>query len=279
MKIVAQLVYEGMHRAERAPLYHPDRWHIQRKNGPRIAARHRNVRRPVIKSWQRVLAVLAATMAAVLGVQTIANAHIVNVKRGDTFSGLVSTHCGTSNWQSVAFPGRDKNLIYAGETIDLQCATAAQMGASSGAVAAPAPAPVVVDNGWRNPLPGVSGGSCNYWEWRGSYNHKGEDWPASSGTPIHAAAAGTVSVGWQASGAGNYTMINHGGGVWTVYMHLSSFAVRSGWVNAGDVIGYVGSTGNSTGPHLHFEVHPWGLWNGVTNPVQYLRDRGVSVGC
>lgn len=86
--------------------------------------------------------------------------------------------------------------------------------------------------------------------------HAGEDIPAGYGAEILAAASGTVvTAGW-VSGYGNYTVIDHGGGLMTAYGHQSSFAVSVGdVVTQGQVIGYVGSTGNSTGPHLHFEVY------------------------
>lgn len=99
--------------------------------------------------------------------------------------------------------------------------------------------------------------------------HAGADFGAASGTPIVAAAAGTVvSAGWQ-GGYGNAVIINHGAGVATLYAHQSRLAVSSGArVSRGQVIGYVGSTGMSTGPHLHFELRI----NGVpTDPVPRLR--------
>ena len=98
--------------------------------------------------------------------------------------------------------------------------------------------------------------------------HAGEDIPAGYGAEILAAASGTVvTAGW-VSGYGNYTVIDHGGGLMTAYGHQSSFAVSVGDVVAqGQVIGYVGSTGNSTGPHLHFEVYV----NGATvDPKSYF---------
>nr|WP_297174729.1 M23 family metallopeptidase [uncultured Agathobaculum sp.] len=98
--------------------------------------------------------------------------------------------------------------------------------------------------------------------------HAGEDIPASYGAEILAAASGTVvTAGW-VSGYGNYTVIDHGGGLMTAYGHQSSFAVSVGEVvTQGQVIGYVGSTGNSTGPHLHFEVYV----NGETvDPMSYF---------
>lgn len=97
--------------------------------------------------------------------------------------------------------------------------------------------------------------------------HAGEDIPASQGSQILAAAAGTVvTAGW-VSGYGNYTVIDHGGGMMTAYGHQSSIAVSVGQtVTAGQTIGYVGSTGNSTGPHLHFEVYQNGA---TTDPKGY----------
>jgi murein DD-endopeptidase MepM/ murein hydrolase activator NlpD len=85
--------------------------------------------------------------------------------------------------------------------------------------------------------------------------HKGIDYGAPMGAPIVAATAGTVNfAGWH-GGHGNYVQIRHAGGLGTGYAHMSRIKVRAGQtVSAGQVIGYVGSTGLSTGPHLHFEV-------------------------
>jgi septal ring factor EnvC (AmiA/AmiB activator) len=85
--------------------------------------------------------------------------------------------------------------------------------------------------------------------------HAGTDIGASYGTAIYAAASGTVVLASYNGGYGNCVMINHGNGYTTLYGHMSSIAVSNGQtVSQGQVIGYVGSTGNSTGPHLHFEV-------------------------
>ena len=85
--------------------------------------------------------------------------------------------------------------------------------------------------------------------------HKGLDIAAPSGTPIVAAAEGKVVTAAYSSSAGNYVMIAHGNSLYTVYMHCSRLAVKEGDnVNAGQVIAYVGSTGISTGAHLHFGV-------------------------
>ena len=78
---------------------------------------------------------------------------------------------------------------------------------------------------------------------------------ASTGSSILAAASGTVTISTYSYSAGNYIMINHGGGVSTVYMHCSELLVSAGQeVTQGQVIAKVGSTGYSTGPHLHFEI-------------------------
>ena len=85
--------------------------------------------------------------------------------------------------------------------------------------------------------------------------HSGVDLAAPQGTPVQATADGVVtSAGWR-GGYGILISLGHGSGVQTRYAHLSAIAVQPGTrVRAGQVIGYVGSTGNSTGPHLHYEV-------------------------
>ena len=101
-----------------------------------------------------------------------------------------------------------------------------------------------------------------------SSNHKGIDIGASAGADIIAAADGTVTAASYSSAAGNYVMIDHGGGLYTVYMHASSLLVSPGQtVSAGDVIAKVGSTGISTGSHLHFGVS---LNGGYVSPWSYL---------
>jgi murein DD-endopeptidase MepM/ murein hydrolase activator NlpD len=98
--------------------------------------------------------------------------------------------------------------------------------------------------------------------------HEGIDIAAASGTPIHAAGSGTVIyAGWM-EGYGNLVVIDHGGGLATAYAHQSAIASSVGQhVAQGDVIGYVGSTGHSFGPHLHFEVRVNGA---PVDPLGYL---------
>ena len=105
---------------------------------------------------------------------------------------------------------------------------------------------------------------------RGMRFHTGVDFPAWYGVRVRAARSGRVAfAGWDPGGFGNLIRIGHGNGVQTWYAHLSSFRVRRGSrVNAGTVIGAVGSSGFSTGPHLHFEVR---LRGAALDPLTALR--------
>ncbi len=101
-----------------------------------------------------------------------------------------------------------------------------------------------------------------------SSNHKGIDIGAPTGSNILAAAGGTVVVSTYSYSAGNYVMLNHGGGVYTVYMHASKLLCKVGdTVKQGQVIAKVGSTGYSTGPHLHFGIRLNGTY---VNPSNYV---------
>lgn len=102
----------------------------------------------------------------------------------------------------------------------------------------------------------------------GGAMHSGIDFKGPTGAPIYAAAVGTVShAGWK-SGYGKTVEISHGNGLMTRYAHMSAFRVRQGQqVSAGDVIGAIGSTGRSTGPHLHFEVR---VNDRAVNPRPFL---------
>ena len=123
------------------------------------------------------------------------------------------------------------------------------------------------------PLPGYRPGSAYGWRihpiWGDRRFHAGEDIGAPSGTSILAADSGIATViPDNGNGYGNYIIINHGGGRTTLYAHMSGFAVSNGaTVTQGQTIGYVGSTGNSTGPHLHFEVRVNGA---TTDPKGYF---------
>jgi murein DD-endopeptidase MepM/ murein hydrolase activator NlpD len=137
------------------------------------------------------------------------------------------------------------------------------------------------DIGWALPVTGtISGG----YGWRAvkplpgaSSFHSGLDVAAGCGTPVFAAAAGTVvDAGW-AGGYGAMILLDHGSGVQTGYAHLptNGIAVETGQVvAAGQLIGVVGTTGISTGCHLHFEVL---IDGGRVNPIPFLAARGVNL--
>lgn len=135
-------------------------------------------------------------------------------------------------------------------------------------------ASVVSGNGmFTHPCPGYTRIS-SYFGWReqplpgASTNHKGMDFAAPTGTPIYAAAAGTVTSAGYSGNAGNLIIINHGNGLQTYYMHCHKIYVKAGQkVSKGQNIAIVGTTGNSTGPHLHFQVMSGGT---PVNPQNYL---------
>ncbi|MGE4429310.1 MAG: M23 family metallopeptidase [Sphingobium sp.] len=105
--------------------------------------------------------------------------------------------------------------------------------------------------------------------------HAGVDYAAPTGTPIYAVADGRVAFAGRHGGHGNYVKLAHNGGMGTGYAHMSRVAVRSGEaVRRGQVIGYVGSTGLSTGPHLHYEVYRGGK---TVNPLSVKFEQGSQL--
>ena len=129
--------------------------------------------------------------------------------------------------------------------------------------AGPTPAPSASGLIW--PVDGILTSGFGY---RWGRMHEGIDIAVPEGTPIRAAASGTVILASYSGGYGNYTCMDHGGGLSTCYGHQSGFAVSSGSsVSQGDTIGYSGNTGTSTGPHLHFEVRVNGA---AVDPLGYL---------
>lgn len=114
----------------------------------------------------------------------------------------------------------------------------------------------------------VQGTISSYYGWRSGRMHTGIDIAGNNLKPIYASAGGTVVSAGYSGGYGNLVIISHGNGVQTYYAHCSSILVSPGQkVSQGQNIALVGSTGNSTGPHLHFEIRV----NGVTqNPINYV---------
>ncbi|WP_406324703.1 M23 family metallopeptidase [Streptomyces niveus] len=104
--------------------------------------------------------------------------------------------------------------------------------------------------------------------------HTGIDFPVSYGTPVMAATDGTVRTQWNGA-YGNMAIVTAPDGTETWYCHLSSTKIRSGSVKAGDEIAYSGNSGNSTGPHLHFEVRPGG--GSAIDPLGWFRSHGLNL--
>lgn len=151
----------------------------------------------------------------------------------------------------------------------LRAAIAQEIAEATGGVmlpAGPMPSPSAAGLIW--PVEGTLTSGFGY---RWGRMHEGIDISVPEGTPIRAAADGTVILmqsEYESGGYGNYTCVDHGGGLSTCYAHQSSFATSVGAnVSQGAVIGYSGNTGHSTGPHLHFEVRINGA---PTDPLGYL---------
>jgi murein DD-endopeptidase MepM/ murein hydrolase activator NlpD len=153
-------------------------------------------------------------------------------------------------------------------------------------------APAVPAGRWILPLPAGSFQLVSGFGMRGGRLHAGIDLAAATGTPIHAVADGVVlDAGCtsprcdipgsaQTPGCGWRVNINHGGGVLTRYCHALALNVTAGQqVSAGQIIGWVGSTGNSSGPHLHFELHqdaPPATDQTAADPIPYLQAAGLD---
>lgn len=114
----------------------------------------------------------------------------------------------------------------------------------------------------------VSGPVTSGFGWRWGRMHEGIDIAVANGTPVVASASGTVIVAGWMGGYGNLVVVDHGNGVATAYAHNTSITVGTGQaVSQGQLIAYSGNTGNSTGPHVHFEVRVGG---GAVDPLGYL---------
>ncbi|MQY16190.1 hypothetical protein SRB5_63860 [Streptomyces sp. RB5] len=145
---------------------------------------------------------------------------------------------------------------------------------AGGATAHAAPA-----SGWVSPVtaPFHFTGTYNADGAHWAHKHSGQDFAAPTGTAVKAAATGTVVTNGWGGAYGNQIVIKHANGMYTQYGHLSKSNVVTGQsVAAGSVIGKIGSTGNSTGPHLHFEVRTTPYYGSSVNPLVYLQNKGVK---
>lgn len=222
--------------------------------------------------WKTIVATLAG-LVIVMTAATPANAQPVQPSAGEGLIHMTKRVCGSSDsWQDQAarngLTAADNFWLYLGKIYDIQCD--AQAG-----VQLPDPPPVVTA-AWVNPVPGTcrpSGGGGQFGAPRSGYRHQGIDLGGIEGLPVgtHVLAAHdgiVVSRGYRGN-AGNQLQVRSADGVWLVkYNHLNGFAVGEGeTVRAGQLIGYMGETGNATGPHLHVEV-----WSGgsLQNPTTIL---------
>ena len=224
----------------------------------------------------RRLSAVAVLVLALVAVGTPALAQPVKPRPGEGIYSMTLRTChSAASWRQQAkhngITAASGYLVIFGRTYDIDCP-----GSSANAPRAPKSA-----KGWVHPLASHvrgHGGGC-WGAYRPGHRHAGVDLSQRSGTRIRAVHSGrVVVVRYQAGGAGWYVAVSHGT-YQTVYMHMRSRPpVHVGQkVGTGQTIGYVGSTGASTGPHLHFEVHR-GLWHQV-NPAPFARAHGFSVGC
>ena len=174
------------------------------------------------------------------------------------------THLEAESDRIAALARRAEQAAAAASRAQSAPAPATSSAAPAPAPAAAAPAPASA-GGWVWP---VSGPVTSPYGPRWGRMHEGIDIANADGTPIYAASAGTVTYAGSMGGYGNIVLIDHGGGISTAYAHQSAIVTTVGArVSAGQLIGRVGSTGQSTGNHVHFEVRVGG---GTTDPMGYL---------
>lgn len=201
---------------------------------------------------------------------------VVTVAEGDTLESLSEKH-GIVSAEVLELNGLEDPTLVIGQTVILP-------GAAGAGIPTPKPTkrPVVSGGGSSVRPPVTYSGGAFAWPVSGGnnyisqyfrYGHYGLDIAATYGSTVWAAAAGTVQfAGWRSNGGGYQVWIAHGSGLYTTYSHLSAVTVGSGQtVGKGSQVGRVGSSGRSTGPHLHFEVWSGPIWNGGyrLNPLKY----------
>ena len=191
------------------------------------------------------------------------------VKAGDTLASIAKRTGGDMNEIAVR-NGLDDSTIVVGQQIyipngEMPAIAVAKPKPSTSRKGVSAPAHNVGARGSATQVGYYLAPLASYIETQGIHGYNGVDLGAPSGTPVYAAAGGSVVVaragGWN-GGYGSYVVISHGNGSQTLYAHMSKVSAYDGeTVSRGDVIGYVGKTGLATGPHLHFEIR-----NGIRNP-------------
>lgn len=241
------------------------------------------------------------------------DARTYTVKAGDYLARIAETHDVDGGWKKLYADNRevvgdDPSLIHPGLKLSLdgEAAKSAPEKSSSADPAAsaepkaekPAAKPseqpsadttaqqtttdqAANTSGHSSPVPGGSLGTAYKVAgsmWSSGY-HTGVDFAVPTGTSLKAVGSGTVvSAGW-AGAYGNQVVIKLADGYYAQYAHLSSLSVSAGQtVSGGQQVGLSGSTGNSTGPHLHFEIRTTPDYGSDVDPVSYLRSKGVAIG-
>ncbi|MFH8365585.1 transglycosylase family protein [Streptomyces sp. NPDC018031] len=217
------------------------------------------------------------------------------VVRGDSLFKIAESHDVDGGWKAVYDANREviggnPNLIFPGQELALTAEAPKQQAPKPAApkqeapkpaakpAAAPAEAPSA--SGFTAPVANLVLGTPYHQAgsaWSSGY-HTGADFPVPTGTTVKAIGPGeVVSAGWGGS-YGNQVVIRHADGKYSQYAHLSSLSVSAGQtVSGGQQIGLSGSTGNSSGPHLHFEVRTGAGYGSDIDPIAYLRAHGVSI--
>ncbi|GGV79605.1 peptidase [Streptomyces griseoloalbus] len=239
------------------------------------------------------------------------DARTYTVKAGDYLAKIAETEDVDGGWKKLYTDNRDvvgddPSLIHPGLklSIDGEAATSAPKKPASSAPKAEKPAAKPSEqpseqpssapstqtttsdqaanaSGFSSPVPGGGLGTAYKVAgsmWSSGY-HTGVDFSVPTGTSLKAVGSGTVvSAGW-AGAYGNQVVIQLADGHYAQYAHLSSLSVSAGQtVSGGQQVGLSGSTGNSTGPHLHFEIRTTPDYGSDVDPVAYLRSKGVAIG-
>lgn len=212
------------------------------------------------------------------------------VRSGDTLFRIADSHDVKGGWRALYRANRevlggDPDLIHPGQRLTLDTkgyrASSSSSSSSSSSGSSDSTGTTETSSGFTAPVadPVISAeyhmaGS----QWSSGY-HTGVDFAASTGTQVVAVTSGeVVSAGYGGSAYGNEVVIRHDDGYYSQYAHLSSVSVSAGQlVTAGQEIGLVGSTGNATGPHLHFEIRTGPEYGSDVDPLAYLREHGVSI--
>ena len=256
------------------------------------AVRRTGSRRTLLPSAPSLVGAAALAFAAV-GATVSQQGTALASDEYDKFSSQASVlNAATSIGSSDALAGRERAVSRDSQRAALQDAASAELkeaaasqarqrnvALASLAASAEKHANQIAANLWQLPLPAGSFdlndnfGQCSYL-WANC--HTGEDFSAPSGTPVLSVATGVITEAGYDGSYGYKTVITHEDGTETWYAHQTQILVSVGeTVRAGEQIGTVGSTGNSTGPHLHLEVRPGG--GDPVDPVEALRVRGVPL--